>query len=974
MRLERSSRRSRGVPIPAPASLRRPQMAHVPRRPSWRHLPALLLRLVTLVPLVVALPSAAQTQTNTQSTQRAINFLSADVVHWTQENNCVACHRQGAVVYGLSSARANGYDMNAVVGNGRTNLANLELLAQRIRNDQLANGSWIHEGTAFRYEKTSFSVFGLAGYDENVSTQYSNALVNAANWALTTQEPSGRWPSDHAHFPVDHGSVSTTARIMTGMAQAKQRVDPARAAAYQAALDRAAAYLRANLNNNDTSAPGNGMPYTFQVAWTVLGLKAAGPGLNDVNTGAINTLAERLITRTSPGNAGWGNLPNEAANDFATGSAIYALCLAGREPATDPRLRNAIEWMKTRQSADGSWRTGSATFDIPTTFAALGLSCFGDFSVRVSVVGAERQELLVDSPSPQQATFTFTVKNHGYQADTYTLSTQGGLPGWTASVSPVTLFLPAGGEGTVTVTVHAPPRLLPALTSAVTLIASSGGAPGVTGSARVAAYTPPLPPVTGLPTVTTIVTPAANARVTIGNGTLLSARVTNGGAVVPGPAHGVVTFYVAGVPVGADVDADGDGIYAFNWVPAVDSWTVTGAQDYRAVYSGVERQAPLANLLGSTASSTLIIDPFPHLTPMVTIGNPPAFTRETALDIWGYATPRAPGAVITYAAFIINGGAPIVLTPGNGGLIHTSITLEEGPNIIQMTARDSFGGVTTKQVNLTVDRVAPILTILSPAENAAVNTPVVMVRSSVQDQTPVRVETQWVNSSLLEFGNGTVEHPVNVSYGSQVILVRATDSAGNVTEKLLYLWVDAGTPVVSTHFADGQLYGPLPNDTFQYAINVQTVSATTVRVNGGPAYNLPRGGGQIQASVTLAPGVNTLGISVISETGMTANLVRRVNYDVQAPTATLLSPTAGSTVSGAITVRARVTDNFGPVTNVGFSRDMSGIRVGTQQSDGTWTAQFDTREMVNGAHTIDLWMNDGVGNFAVQSFNIVVSN
>lgn len=30
--------------------------------------------------------------------------------------------------------------------------------------------------------------------------------------------------------------------------------------------------------------------------------------------------------------------------------------------------------------------------------------------------------------------------------------------------------------------------------------------------------------------------------------------------------------------------------------------------------------------------------------------------------------------------------------------------------------------------------------------------------------------------------------------------------------------------------------------------------------------------------------------------------------------------------------------------------------------------------MANGAHTIDLWMNDGVGHFAVQSFNSVVSN
>nr|BDT38764.1 Ig-like domain-containing protein [Myxococcus sp. MH1] len=937
--------------------------------------PSALVGLVTLLLAFLSTPASAQTQTNAQATQRAINFLSSDVATWVSANGCAACHRVGASTFGLAAARANGYDMSVVVSNGRTNQYNLEFLGQRIKTEQLANGSWIHEGTSFRNEKTSYSTFGLAGYDQYVSTQYSAGLVAAANWALLTQEASGRWPSDHANFPVDHGSVPTTARIMVGIAQAKQRVDPARAAQYQTALDRAAAYLRANLDNADQSATGNGMPYTFQVAWAVVGLKAAGPGPSNVNTTAIDTLANRLLTRASPGNPGWGDLPNTAANDMSTGSAIYALCLAGREPATDPRVRSSIEWLKTRQSADGSWRTGSATFDIPTTFAALGLSCYGDFSVHVTVVGEARKELVIGSQQGQQTTFTFNVKNHGYQADTYTLSTSGGLPGWASFPNPVSLFLPAGGEGTVTVTVNAPANLLPALTSEFTLTATSGGAPGVSGSARVNTYTPPLPPVTGLATTTTIQAPAVNAHITIGTGNVLSARVrdANNNPVV-GPTHGVVTFYVAGVPVGADADVNADGLFTFDWVPPSDAWTVTGAQDFRAVYSGIERQAPLSNLLGSTDARTVIIDPFPHLTPSVTIGNPPAFTRETTLDIWGYATPRAPGAVVTYAAFIINGATVIPLTPGNGGLIYTTITLQEGPNIIQLTARDSFGGVTTKQVNLTVDRVPPILTVQSPVNGAALGQLNVTVTSSVQDQTPVRVETQWVASSILEFGNGTVEHTVPMNYGDQVILVRATDSAFNVTEKLVFIWVDPGTPIVSTNPGDNQLFGAQPNHQLTYTVNVQSLSATTVRINGGAALSVARGGGAVQSTLTLSPGVNNLSIVTLSETGVSTTTTRRVNYDVQAPTATLLSPASGATVGGTITLRARVTDNFGPITNVGFSRDMSGIRPGTQQANGDWTATLDTTELLDGSHTVDVWMSDGVGNSTVQRFNFFVDN
>ncbi|MCP3063471.1 Ig-like domain-containing protein [Myxococcus sp. K38C18041901] len=937
--------------------------------------PSALVGLLTVLLAFLSTPASAQTQTNTQSTQRAVNFLSSDVATWVTGNGCAACHRVGASTFGLAAARANGYDMTAVVANGRTNQYNLEFLGQRIATEQLANGSWIHEGSSFRNEKTSYATFGLAGYDQSVSTQYSATLVAAANWALLTQEASGRWPSDYTNFPVNHGSVPTTARIMVGIAQAKQRVDPARAAQYQASLDRAAAYLRANLDNADQGATGNGMPYTFQVAWAVVGLKAAGPGPSNANLTAIDTLANRLLARASPGNPGWGDLHNAAANDMATGSAIYALCLAGREPATDPRVRSSIEWLKTRQSADGSWRTGSVTFDIPTTFAALGLSCYGDFSVHVTVVGEARKQLLIGSQQGQQTTFTFNVKNHGYQADTYTLSTSGGLPGWASFPNPVSLFLPAGGEGTVTVTVNAPSNLLPALTSEFTLTAVSGGAPGVSGSARVNAYTPPLPPVTGMATTTTIQTPAVNAHITIGTGNILSARVrdANNNPVV-GPTNGVVTFYVAGVPVGADADVNADGLFTFDWVPPADSWTVTGAQDFRAVYSGIERSAPQSNLLGSTDARTVIIDPFPHLTPSVTIGNPPAFTRETTLDIWGYATPRAPGAYVTYAAFIINGATVIPLTPGNGGLIYTTITLQEGPNIIQLTARDSFGGVTTKQVNLTVDRVPPVLTVQSPVNGAALGQLNVTVTSSVQDQTPVRVETQWVASSILEFGNGTVEHTVPMNYGDQVILVRATDSAFNVTEKLVFIWVDPGTPVVSTNPGDNQTFGAQPNNQLVYTVNVQSLSGTTVRINGGAPLSVGRGGGAVQSTLTLTPGVNNLSIVTLSETGVSTTTTRRVNYDVQAPTATLLSPASGATVSGTITLRARVTDNFGPITNVGFSRDMSGIRPGTQQANGDWTASLDTTELLDGSHTVDVWMSDGVGNSTVQRFNFFVDN
>ncbi|NRD58219.1 ABC transporter substrate-binding protein [Corallococcus exiguus] len=942
-----------------------------------RSSPRWAARLVTFAVMVLSafsLPAAAAT--NTEATQKAIQFLSADVANWTTHENCIACHRQGAAVFGLSSAKANGYNMAQAATNGRTLQQNLDAITARIKTDQLPSGHWLYQGSSFPNSKTGWASFGLAGFDQYVSTQYSSALVMAANWALGMQQSSGRWNEDHSGTPVNHGNVPITARYIVALAQAKQRVDPAKAAQYQAAIDKAAAYLRANINTATTGVFDDGMPYTFQKSWAIVGLKAAGPGANGVNTTTINTLANQLIAMPSVSGKGWGRLPTDASDDFATGIAVYSLCLAGKEPASNARLFNAIEWLKTKQAADGGWEPASPARDIPTTFASLGLACFGDFSVEVSVVGEDTKMFSIPNLEPKETTYTLKVKNHGYQADTYTLSTAGGLPGWTATLSRPTVFLASGAESTVTVTVRAPANLLPSLLSEVTVTAASGGAAGVSASARVRTYTPPEPPVTGVATTTTILSPAANASVTIGNQATLSARVRNAStnAVVTGSKKGVVTFFVAGVAIGADDDADGDGVFSLNWTIATDTWSATGAQDYRAVYSGVTLQPASPNLLGSTAAQTLVINPYPYTAPEVIMGNQPAFLRETTLNAWGFVKPATNGAFITYAAFIVNGGAPVVVNPElSGGLVYVPVELVEGPNIIQLTGRDNLGGVTTKQINLTVDRVAPVITIQSPVSGQVVGG-LVDVISQIDEQTPTRVETQWVNTTLLEFGTGSVTHPVSLpNFGEQGILVRATDSAGNVTEAVVHVFVDSGSPTVTTDTADGATFGPRANNSLPYVIRVSSVSATTVKL-GSQQFQLPRGGGEIQTSVTLASGVNTLTIDATNEAGRTTRVTRTVRYDTQAPTATLVTPAPGGTVGGVVTLTARVTDALSGIKNVAFTRDGSGIRAGTLQSNGTWTASLDTHELLDGTHTVDVWMTDSVDNFVIQSFSFTVKN
>ncbi|NVJ01075.1 hypothetical protein HV824_23570 [Myxococcus sp. AM009] len=89
-----------------------------------------------------------------------------------------------------------------------------------------------------------------------------------------------------------------------------------------------------------------------------------------------------------------------------------------------------------------------------------------------------------------------------------------------------------------------------------------------------------------------------------------------------------------------------------------------------------------------------------------------------------------------------------------------------------------------------MDRTAPILRVLSPAPDEP-QSPVVEVRSEVTDLSPVRVTVNWVNSTDVGAGTNVATNTVTLSNpGHNVVLVRATDAAGNTTEQVVLVLVE----------------------------------------------------------------------------------------------------------------------------------------------------------------------------------------
>jgi fibronectin type 3 domain-containing protein len=95
-----------------------------------------------------------------------------------------------------------------------------------------------------------------------------------------------------------------------------------------------------------------------------------------------------------------------------------------------------------------------------------------------------------------------------------------------------------------------------------------------------------------------------------------------------------------------------------------------------------------------------------------------------------------------------------------------------------------------------------------------------------------------------------------------------------------------------------------------------------------------------------------------------------VPADTTAPTVSLTSPTANSTVSGAVAISANASDNIG-VTKTEFYVNSSLVFTG---SAAPYSYQWDTTKVVNGNQLVTAKAYDATGNVSSDSVTVIVQN
>ncbi|MCK5415415.1 MAG: cadherin-like beta sandwich domain-containing protein, partial [Thermoplasmata archaeon] len=132
-----------------------------------------------------------------------------------------------------------------------------------------------------------------------------------------------------------------------------------------------------------------------------------------------------------------------------------------------------------------------------------------------------------------------------------------------------------------------------------------------------------------------------------------------------------------------------------------------------------------------------------------------------------------------------------VITPRPDGVFMHKVDLEEGENVIVVSANDNAMNPTSVTRRVFVDTMAPLCTITSPEEGTVTSVNTIRVTGSAE----VEGITLYLNGKQIN-NDGTVDRYVNLNEGTNVITLRAVDPIGNEFDDFVTVYLDTQAPLI----------------------------------------------------------------------------------------------------------------------------------------------------------------------------------
>jgi large repetitive protein len=279
------------------------------------------------------------------------------------------------------------------------------------------------------------------------------------------------------------------------------------------------------------------------------------------------------------------------------------------------------------------------------------------------------------------------------------------------------------------------------------------------------------------------------------------------------------------------------------------------------------------------------------------------------------------------------------------------LALTEGLNTFPLEALDAAGNTTAASHRIERDTVAPVVTILSPANGSLVTGSTVTVTGTAVDLHLAEVRVQGVVAPL---GGETFSVVVPVAAGTANLTVVATDAAGNRGEATVAVVHDTEPPVLVIREAEVELLsGTAFNRPVTPTVEITDASSFTadVRLDGTP---------YVAGTAVVADGQHELAVSATDAAGNSAAKTILFTIDTVGPVFVTIEPAAGTvTAAPQVVLQGRVT-GAAAVRVDGVAVPLVGE---------TFTAG--PLALAEGANSFELAAVDEVGNRVVQLHRLV---
>ena len=372
----------------------------------------------------------------------------------------------------------------------------------------------------------------------------------------------------------------------------------------------------------------------------------------------------------------------------------------------------------------------------------------------------------------------------------------------------------------------------------------------------------------------------------------------------------------------------------------------------------VALQVTVTDAAGNTgqASRTVHVD---RVNPTIAIVQPiaGAFVSGATLGVAGTVSDASPLVGVT-----VNGVPAVV----SGSSFTATVPAPNGPLALQAVAEDAAGNQGTAGTTVTVDSVAPILTMTSPAEGFLTNQATVHVTGNVADATSV---TATINGAPVPVVNGTFAGDTAVSPGQNAIAVTVTDAAGNRSSSIVHGTVDqaapllqiaapvsgayvaSATPAVRLTYGDN---GSIDAASLRVLVDGQDRSSSFVHVAGVATATL----------AALSDGAHQLSATIRDAAGNQSTTAIGFFTDTAGPIVQVTSPAANAYLKGpSVVVNGSVTDLA--VASVTVNGQPAPV------SNGTFSA---TLAAADGPFTVAVAAIDVAGNQSATSTTVTVDS